>query len=565
MTHFSKTLVIGVLVVIIVVVMVLQFIGIRKTSLKLQNLREYIPTSLSIEHMQNIKEGFSDNQASLPWTVYNKKFMRELEFTPPHAPIPTSFRALKSSENIKPTINVGQCAHFNKPSFANEEGLSILKERELVYSLKHECLSLPYARPSTTNNFSVSFRNLQDWKTYAYLILLNPLYVELSSAASSTSTIAYFLKKPDGFTMSNKGIGPFNAVQLTDDLMGTCRRLMSSQLTQDAISINPRTPPSAEIPLVPVHEANEQSTSPNDVDQFTLFTYSDYSKRTYNQLPIKEKEFIGIRAYYLDEITPSTQALIRALNYSQNPTGVYKVFLANYDNTTDAQLMEAYPYTYNIGTNLLREFCKYIYRCHTNSIYFPVFTITFDLAINKRTFAQSFTNNTRYQILEMCMKNGIGAQTFACSNNVDYSKAAFTKNANIFSCSLTTSSDDTCSLELTTSRNGCTYTSRNVGDVLKVSLPMVDTAATAKTYVTVTPYKFHVLICWHKPLEGQQWVYSEKDIAEGNDFETLFTQKSSQSNTLADIDITVAPQVINQVNEVKLGYKNFALELKNKM
>jgi hypothetical protein len=163
------------------------------------------------------------------------------------------------------------------------------------------------------------------------------------------------------------------------------------------------------------------------------------------------------------------------------------------------------------------------------------------------------------------MKNGIGAQTFACSNNVDYSKAAFTKNANIFSCSLTTSNDDTCSLELTTSRNGCTYTSRNVGDVMKVSLPMVDTAATAKTYVTVTPYKFHVLICWHKPLTGLQWVYSEKDIAVGNDFETLFTNKTLQSNTLADIDITVASQVINQISEVKLGYKNFALELKNKM
>jgi hypothetical protein len=563
MTHFSKTLLIGVLVVVLIVAMVLQFIGIRKTSLKLKDLREYIPASLSIEHMKSMKsmkEGYVDNQASLPWTIYNKKFMRQLEFTPPHAPIPASFRALTSTEDIKSIVNNGQCAPFNKPSFANEEGLSILKERELVYSLKHECLSLPNARPSTVNNFSVSFRNLQDWNTYAYLILLNPLYVEFSSPASSTSTIAYFLKKPNGFTMSNKGIGSFNAVQLSDDLMGTCKRFMSSLLTQDAISL-----PSSEIPLVPVHNDNEQSTSTNDVDQFTLFTYADYSKRTYNLLPIKEKELMSIRAYYLDEIKPSTQALIRALNYSQNPTGVYKVFLANYDNTTDTQLSEAYPYTYNIGANLFREFCKYIYRCHTNSVYFPVFTITFDLAINKRTFAQSFTNNTRYQILEMSMKNGIGAQTFACSNNVDYSKAAFTKNANIISCSLTTSSDDTCSLELTSSRNGCTYTSRNLGDVLKVSLPMVDTAATAKTYVTITPYKIHVLVCWHKPLEGLQWVYSEKDIAEGNDFETLFTKKNLPNNTLADIDITVAPQVINQVSEVKLGYKNFALELKNKM
>lgn len=564
MTYLNKTLLIGVLVVVILVVMVIQFIGIRKTSLKLQNLKDYIPTSLTIEHMKSIKEGYVDNQASLPWTIYNKKFMRQLEFAPPHLPIPASFRALKSTENIKPNINAGQCTPFNKPSFANEEGLSILKERELVYFLKHECLSLPYARPSTTNNFSVSFRNLQDWNTYAYLILLNPLYIELSSPASPTSTIAYFLKKPDGFTISNKGIGPFNAVQLTNDMMATCKRFMSTLLTPDASPISSTTP-SAEIPLIAIHEANEQSTASNNVDQFTLFTYPEYSKRTYNQLSIKEKDFMGIRAYYLDEIKPSTQSLIRALNYSQNPTGVYKVFLANYDNTTDDQLNQSYPYTYNIGSNLLREFCKYIYRCHTNSIYFPVFTITFDIAINKRTFAQTFTNNTRYQVLEMCMKNGIGAQTFACINNVDYSKAAFTKNANIFSCSLTLSNDDTCSLELTTSRNGCTYTSRNVGDVLKVSLPMVDTAAIAKTYVTVTPYKMHVLVCWHKPLEGLQWVYSEKDIAEGNDFETLFTKKNLTSNTLADIDITVASQVINHVSELKLGYKNFALELKNKM
>jgi hypothetical protein len=72
-----------------------------------------------------------------------------------------------------------------------------------------------------------------------------------------------------------------------------------------------------------------------------------------------------------------------------------------------------------------------------------------------------------------------------------------------------------------------------------------------------------VFVSWHKPLEGMQWVYSEKTIAPGNDFETLFTKKNLSNNTLADIDITVVPQVINQVNEVKLGYKNFALEFKN--
>jgi hypothetical protein len=161
------------------------------------------------------------------------------------------------------------------------------------------------------------------------------------------------------------------------------------------------------------------------------------------------------------------------------------------------------------------------------------------------------------------MKNGIGAQTFSCVDNVDYSKTAFVKNSNIISCALTTANNDTCSLELTTSRNGCTYTYANVGDILKVELPMVDTSATAKTIVTVTPYKIHVFVSWHKPLKGMQWVYSEKTIAPGNDFETLFTKKNLSNNTLADIDITVVPQVINQVKEVKLGYKNFALELKN--
>jgi len=545
MMHFNNTLLVGVLVIVLIVVIIMHFVNSQK--------KTYTPL------IDNL-ETYIDNQAGLPWTIYNKKFMRQIEFAPPHALIPASFRALPSDEQLT-NINAGQCLSLNKPSFANDKGLSILKEQELVYSLRHECLALPYARPSTANNFSVQFRGRNDWNTYAYLILLNPLYVELSTHSSAASTIAYFLEKPDGFTMNNKGIGPFNAVSL--NLLTTCQNLLSSFSTPSASSLNANTPASPEIPLVAVHEANEQSTKPDDIDDYTLFTYPNYNKRTYTQLSIKDNDILQIRAYYLDDIKPSTQSLIRSLNYSQNPTGVYKVFLSNFDNTTDAQITNAYPYTYNIGANLFRELCKYIYRCHSNSIYFPVFTLSFDLAINKRTFSQSFNNNTRYQILEMCMKNGIGAQTFSCVNNVDYSKTAFVKNSNIISCALTTASDDTCSLELTTSRNGCTYTYANVGDILKVSLPMVDTSATAKTIVTVTPYKIHVFVSWHKPLEGLQWVYSEKTIAPGNDFETLFTKKNLSNNTLADIDITVVPQVINQVNEVKLGYKNFALELKN--
>jgi hypothetical protein len=553
MKHFNNTLLVGVLVVVLIVVVILHFVNIQKKS--------HTPLVYNLET-------YIDNQASLPWTIYNKKFMRQIEFAPPHVPISASFRALPSDEQLS-NVNAGQCLSLNKPAFANDKGLSIVKEQELVYSLRHECLTLPYVRPSTPNNFSIKFRGRNDWNTYVYLILLNPLYVEMSTHSSPASTIAYFLKKPDGFTMNNKGIGPFNAptfdlktVNLTtvDFLKTTCKQFMSSP---SASSFNANIPAFPEIPLIAVHEANEQSTNPNDIDDYTLFTYPNYNKRTYTQLSIQDKDVLQIRAYYLDDIKPSTQALIRSLNYSQNPTGAYKVFLSNFDNTTDTQIINAYPYTYNIGANLFRELCKYIYRCHSNSIYFPVFTLSFDLAINKRTFSQSFNKNTRYQILEMCMKNGIGAQTFSCVNNVDYSKTAFVKNANIISCALTIASDDTCSLELTTSRNGCTYTYANVGDILKVSLPMVDTSATAKTIVTVTPYKIHVFVSWHKPLEGMQWVYSEKEIAPGNDFETLFTKKKLSNNTLADIDITVVPQIINQVNEVKLGYKNFALEFKN--
>jgi hypothetical protein len=547
MKHFNNTLLVGVLVVILIAVVILHYTNtLNKT---------YIPLIASFEP-------YIDNQAGLPWTIYNKKFMRQIEFAPPHAPIPASFRALPSDEQLT-NINVGQCLSLNKPSFANDKGLSILKEQELVYSLRHECLTLPYSRPSSANNFSVQFRRQNDWNTYAYLILLNPLYVEFSTHSSPASTIAYFLKKPDSFTMNNKGIGPFNAVTL--DLLTTCNQLMSSYPAPSATSLSANTTASPEIPLVAVHEANQQSLDKNGIDDFTLFTYPDYNKRTYTQLSIQDKESLHIRAYYIDDIKPSTQALIRSLNYSQNPTGVYKVFFSNFDNTTDAQIINAYPYTYNIGANLFRELCKYIYRCHINSVHFPVFTLSFDLAINKRTFSQSFNNKTRYQVLEMCMKNGIGAQTFSCVNNVDYSKNAFVKNANIISCALTTASDDTCSLELTTSRNGCTYTYENVGDILKVALPIVDTSATAKTIVTVTPYKIIVFVSWHKALEGMQWVYSEKDIAPGNDFEALFTRKNLSNNTLADIDITVVPQVINQVSEIKLGYKNFALELKNNM
>ncbi len=100
---------------------------------------------------------------------------------------------------------------------------------------------------------------------------------------------------------------------------------------------------------------------------------------------------------------------------------------------------------------------------------------------------------------------------------------------------------------------------------MKVELPIVDNAATATTYLTVTPYKILAFICWHKPLTGLQWVYTEKNIEPGNDFEALFSPKRDLDNTIADIDITVVPQVINQVNQVRLGYKNLALEFKNNM
>jgi hypothetical protein len=100
---------------------------------------------------------------------------------------------------------------------------------------------------------------------------------------------------------------------------------------------------------------------------------------------------------------------------------------------------------------------------------------------------------------------------------------------------------------------------------MKVVLPITDNASIANVCMTVTPYKLLVLICWHKPLEGLQWVYTEKDIEPGNDFETLFSRKNNADNNIADIDITVTPQVINQISEVRLGYKNIALELKKKL
>jgi hypothetical protein len=322
---------------------------------------------------------------------------------------------------------------------------------------------------------------------------------------------------------------------------------------------------STEIPLLAVQEANEQSTSNTAVDDYTLFTYPNYMTRTYNTLNLKDKDTYSVRAYYLDEITPSTQALMRAIKYSQNPTGIYKVFLSTYDNVTDAQLTTAYPYTYNIGANLFREFCKYIYRCHINSIIFPVFTVTFDLSLSQHSVSQSLNTNTRYQIFEMCMKNGVGAKSSSCVNGVDYSLASFAKNANILSGAFTRSQNNECFLEFSTSRQNCTFTQATNADIMRISLPVMDTAATAKTFVTMTPYKLHVFMCWPKPMEGLQWVYSEKTIAPGNDFESLFAKKNLTENTLADIDIMVVPQLINQVNEVKLGYKNFALELKKYM
>jgi hypothetical protein len=461
------------------------------------------PYSVSY-HKQCLIEKFTELPLQL--SRYNRLSGRDLSFKPPHSQSLASQRS--ETEKTLSFDTSANCTTLSIPKTLNNEAQSLMSENDILYKFTSSCFSFK-AKELRGNNLHLSLNNTQDWFKYVFMILLNPVMLEINKDNFTTTSFAYYPSNRTPKPITNRGHGDFAEKTTSyEDSILNLKLLTGGSLFNYRMNKN----------------------------------FTDISEMKINDNDVNVKVFY-VRPH------DTTQSVGTAMKYSDTPkSGRYQVTRLAYDVIGE-----------NDSTRPMIMFSKTIdkYFNENTRNKFPTFTTTFKLK-NSNTSTQSVTGQTKV-IFEMYMNNMFGMNS-SCNTNLMY-PPSFAKNGNIFSIAIQyTDNPNLINLIMGTSVGGCLFQ----GNTIKLTIPYFNKNSTDATCtLTFSPYTIDFLGYWVNPMndkkENIEFIYHQNVTKNENDFTSLFIGPF-KSNLIKfnDIFINTDTSFITHISEVQLGQKNLA-------
>jgi hypothetical protein len=403
----------------------------------------------------------------------------------------------------EPTINsipAGECRYNYIPKNVNNS-YSIVYEHGLFYTLKRACirLNLDALVIGSNNRFNIKFDNSkgQDRTNIAILYLLNPLWIEFVPKSTRT-TLAYNI-------YHNKAI---TSKSIDDGLISTFQCILpyNSGGTDDLF--------------------NYKQLSPSQ----TEFNHND-------TIICQANKHINMNIYYLDEITSSFQTTGRYMKPEVNGSGSLIMFDPNFDALYDQNThTQTYQFMNNVGL---------MYKNFT----IPIFTFEMDI----------FILTGQNQAISQCyMQNNIGSY-WNCNiaNNIGQ------PINNIYMMTMEDAPDNTVNIKVFTGGNNglCQDNQNNV----MINIPVVSANTPVKVIFTISPYNNILYAEWKDIEKGDKikhysYIQNQtcKNGINNNALYKLFCDKSANvREPLKQIMLTYKPNIVKNINEITLGYKNY--------
>lgn len=469
------------------------------------------PYSVSY-HRRCIIERFAEPPMEL--TSVNMLANRKLYFEPPHSVAIASQRSIAGRQ----FDTVTNCSISSPPQNVKPQAQSLISEMGIYYKLSSSCFSFK-AEEFKNSTITLKIDSPQDWFKYVYLILLNPVFVEINKDNDTTTSYAYYPYNRTLLPITNFGNGDWS--------------MDSTQTAYDDTILN----------LIQLQTGSLFNYN-------NLKTYAQLEKLNINQDPI------NVKVYYAKP-HETAQSVGTSIKYNTpSGNGTYLVSSTTYDvlrekkNDSDRPLIT------------ISEFIDKYFNSNTRMFY-PTFTISFKLLIGDSNGQTNFSQNTNnYNAsLEMYMNNTFGINS-SCNSNINY-PPHFSRNGNIFTIVSQRPMDDnnTILIKMGTSVGGCLFQ----GNFIELTLPFFNNYSTEATcIVTFSPYTIDFLAHWVNPTKEKndnfEFIYQQMSNNKSNDFSTLFLGDLTKNSQLkyGDIYINVNNAVIPFVNEVQLGHKNMA-------
>lgn len=492
----------------------------------------------------NVVERFVEEP--LPLVAYNQLSKRNLYFLPPHTSVNANERAFIEKDLI--LDEESNCKNMTFPTNVNNEAQSIIAEQDIIYRLASLCMSLKGNGKTQSDFIPVVFQDANDWRKFAYLKLLDPLFVELNRDRSLESTVALYIKEKKGFTICSEGLNDFANVSISHGSKQVFKdaKLMYQQIDGDLF----RYP---------------TTSTKGTKDIMSKFNFgkkpSDFHVRAYFLKPHISSQSMGVKIIYDTKKSNTPSALYsRQYQMTKSPAST----IPDSDNNKPMKLL----------SKMIENYYYSIDRTSGKDI-LPTFTIKFNM--NLQIKESDIEADKKHVALEMCMDNSFGLVRTCPNATLSYSAGSFSGNGNIITMTYSVSDGDKQSkdpstkrlrISLGTSRNGCLF---GDNDFVDVSLPYyIDHNINAVGLFTISPMSIDFFLYWSPPAAWQavnltsklQWVFSQKPLEKGNDFYKLFNSKTDTPNmTLGSIVINSNPSVVPQVQYAQLGRINFAKEL----
>lgn len=437
---------------------------------------------------------------------------------------------------------------------------SVVVENSLYYNLEKVCLGLRFMNYNidSSSNIYITFLHdtTSDRDNIAFLILLNPLYIEFTNKngmitqgyriSEKTYDMSYSLNNNTSFVYSPD----HNAIRFPDVTYASHIDKISGKYV-------------ITLKFIPIIDPNNTSCD-------ITFDYKnnkiDILKKEDLETMKNNKHVINLNAYFLDDISTSFQKPSRTikLNYdlTSSQLGKMIIYWSDYDN--DISPLRQKQLSLNE-----KKFMNNIRIMYSNYIA-PTMTFSFDINISKLLINNLKQNSMGFL---MCYVDD-GNEWISCSgNNITGGK----NNNNIFSFNVKYNSDELYYLTITTSKNTPADCNADPSspDCLNIKLPYNGNNDNTRLFFTISPNQKILYAQWFshgkkifsfaKTKNCPSIDYNICNDTDGsgqisnvnNNYATLFTNTQRPSgNILQNIVIAYNKQIVKQLNEVHLGYQN---------
>jgi hypothetical protein len=464
-----------------------------------------------------IKEYFVNNDEDMPFITLNKydgikgdvnnEFGicgRSLRFPYLKSNYLASQRAQFDS-SISSVPN-GNCRYDNIPSDINDS-YSIIYENGLFYTLKKACIRCNIINVNiidpTSLNITFAFQEGQDITNIALLYLLNPLWIEFIPSANRT-TLAYTIYHDSSV----------------------------SNVNSNNITVNFKC-------LLPFDKG----------DTDTLFNYKQISPTQTelsqdDAISCNKNGYINMKVYYLDDMSASFQTTGRYIQPVIDNSGTYVMFNPQFDSILNKNNQsQIYQFMNNISL---------MYKNFT----VPIFTFNIDILLSidqPKTFAACSMNNSvgSYSICEI-------------PNNVEQ------KVNNIFMATIEPS-QNSVNIKVFTGDNNqnCGYSEQTVisqtgTPSLMINIPTLSIGTRVKLVFTISPYNRILYAEWKDVMNGdtnKHFAYVQNESCligtQNNALYKLFCDRTvNVRQPLSKISLNYNTDIVKNINEITLGYKN---------